>query len=1497
MSGATTNTQLGARHGLGLGVNGSNAGRDGPLTSLYLVAGLPKSHHAWTLADPDSVLGLQHSDGAVGRWWRPEVLGSTVSPGVAPGSKDSKEAGAKGPAGAAASSAASVDTRKRRKSSNATIPSNAAGGANAGANGAANANAAAALRDPGAAIGMSKPQVAKMLSKALKLSFTREVEIIASTLQPASTVHTFTFSLPTPAPSDTLDMGGVGVGAGRSAVDVRSSVYSAPNGRGTMSGILAGPGGGGMGPGGPGGLGAGGMGMLASARPSSTYLGPTTTPLTPAAQEAMQAEAASSTTFYGVCLTVWSHADEERSKAIRRTVEMRGAGGASVAGGGAGGGSMRRRRKRTESSRAGKEKVPPVPSLPGGANSQNLAAARSVRTSNPDTPAWSGTDAETEPDVDQDEYDEDGLYIDDGTDTGGVSESDWEGRNRTRSRAEMGESALFLGGDTIFWLPYALTLVSRVPIYDLMRDFLTFSWARFSKDVHSHTLQIAKILSAPVPKPGEFIKLDASPGAEKEKERDRSGKAISSSPASLEMICRMPGGLDFGKGLVDVNFQMWPLFCCLSLDNILTCCEIALSPTGRVLFTSRHPAMLGIAVSTIKYLVELRGWNGIALQAVHSRDAKIYLEDPGPWILGLATEARYLARTAPEVCICDLDINYVNCVSPPPGHVSSKGQRDRYRRILLGAFDAYFHPDHSIPSEFKEAFPAGRFRPVVKIQSRRGASSSVGTEAIDPPDWWNWTRVVAAFNEVLQHRDKPVSLIKRIANIRKPSRQAKLSPAELLIQMALRKRASAFVDARDDLETKIGRLSRRLNFLLTESDLWREKFVQFEAYAEKLSTEAIDLRNKINKEQRESRRLTSLVTMTAQEKQKLQIQLQETEGAQRMAAAELDRMKHNMEKMENERAQMVAEVEAQIERALQSMMIGDSDMEWDEDDLDEIPNEHTSPARVISPIIDSAGEGPSRPLSPRSIVSSHHGKRRRLLSQADAALSDGGKSIGGKSIRSTKSAGNAARLRSFGTASTLAEIADKLEQVKNAHGMKSRASSRHGHATTKSRASSNHGHGSDRGGGGKLKPSRSEQKLSSDEPAEDSSLSEKERQELEREKAIQRATKRFSTGAAEGGKNGTTGGDGMMSAVDAGIVEKSDRIAEKVKQIQQRFESALAAEEAAAAEAGSELEQDPNEPLPGRINGSDEEQEVNQPAPLTSISPRPRPSRASRPAPTRARSKEMEGLPASNPTTPTASTHRRRVGSNVALADTEAWRNSVMTAQSEEREQTWRESLMTATTASVEQHPFVPASKARSQDSNHSSIKASSIPRLKKVGSNASVGAFVPSPTTPPASANTSTMHSDSMSSGAHYNVGSSRFRPESRGGITTDNDSDADFQSAYSTSPRLTAGGTSDLERAGSRSGYNSAGRRRSRQGIPTPEPRNQLKTLARRPSLTNTTISTGAVGGLGLVTADLDSRSRASSIGTNLEAASTNGKSTSGSDHTVGFPEQRSAGLRAQD
>ena len=51
------------------------------------MSGLPKRPQTWTLADQDSVQGLNHTEGAVNRWWRAEVLGSTVSPGVGGGKK------------------------------------------------------------------------------------------------------------------------------------------------------------------------------------------------------------------------------------------------------------------------------------------------------------------------------------------------------------------------------------------------------------------------------------------------------------------------------------------------------------------------------------------------------------------------------------------------------------------------------------------------------------------------------------------------------------------------------------------------------------------------------------------------------------------------------------------------------------------------------------------------------------------------------------------------------------------------------------------------------------------------------------------------------------------------------------------------------------------------------------------------------------------------------------------------------------------------------------------------------------------------------------------------------------------------------------------------------------------------------------------------------------------------------------------------------------------
>lgn len=125
-----------------------------------------------------------------------------------------------------------------------------------------------------------------------------------------------------------------------------------------------------------------------------------------------------------------------------------------------------------------------------------------------------------------------------------------------------------------------------------MRDYLTLSWARFSKDVQSHTLQISKILAHPAPRAGELIKLDASLSPLAARSSGGASGSSGSDDTSLEVVARFPGGLDFGRGLVDINFTMWPLFKCLNIDNVLTACEVC---TLILIFTmSVHPEPISI---------------------------------------------------------------------------------------------------------------------------------------------------------------------------------------------------------------------------------------------------------------------------------------------------------------------------------------------------------------------------------------------------------------------------------------------------------------------------------------------------------------------------------------------------------------------------------------------------------------------------------------------------------------------------------------------------------------------------------------------------------------------------------------------------------------------------------------------------------------------------------------------------------------------------------------
>ncbi|GAA5949132.1 hypothetical protein JCM21900_004872 [Sporobolomyces salmonicolor] len=116
------------------------AGPVKPVASMYLVAGLPKDPSTWTLSGSDpsdpSTPMPDHSENAVPRFWRPEVLGCTVTGGKAGQQVDGVEQ---------------------------------------------------------ELVALSKEEIAKIQSKVLKLSFDRDIEIIASTSQPAATTSFFSF--------------------------------------------------------------------------------------------------------------------------------------------------------------------------------------------------------------------------------------------------------------------------------------------------------------------------------------------------------------------------------------------------------------------------------------------------------------------------------------------------------------------------------------------------------------------------------------------------------------------------------------------------------------------------------------------------------------------------------------------------------------------------------------------------------------------------------------------------------------------------------------------------------------------------------------------------------------------------------------------------------------------------------------------------------------------------------------------------------------------------------------------------------------------------------------------------------------------------------------------------------------------------------------------------------------------------------------------------------
>nr|XP_019008347.1 uncharacterized protein I206_06906 [Kwoniella pini CBS 10737]OCF47128.1 hypothetical protein I206_06906 [Kwoniella pini CBS 10737] len=663
--------------------------------------------------------------------------------------------------------------------------------------------------------------------KANILVFMCSVEVINSTLSPPTTCHAFKFTIPR---HDTL------------AAIARTRLDSAVSGNINTYSML-------------------------SAIDEQGNLDPSLHLQARGNPNVRNTASATELTFYGVTLTVWTHADRDRAvqlKSIKMRAERAKLGQGSL-------NSInplvqQRRNGSTAPSESGKK----------GTKRGSLHYMMGKNQSEGDVTGTSETET-------------------------GMSDSDLEGdRLSTVDSVPEDAAAAYDEASDIFWMPYAITMVSRFPIYDFLQDYLRLSWARFSKNAKIHMIQINQLLNFDPPRPGESFKL-----AVREKAED-------------EVIIEghMPGGLmNFDQGLMKVDFQLWPLFQAVDLDHIVTAAEVALSNSGRIIFCSKHPAMLNAAVSTLKYVVELRGWDGISMPMIHARDTTFIIEDPGPYIIGMPTECRYLLAPPPEVVIIDIDTNSLSCKSPPFGVITPRPKREKIKQKILAALGHSYPMDRSIPMEFKVSYPKGNFRNLNKFTYKGDRPHYLG-ERLKPPSWWRHEAIISVFDKILADKHKKPTLIQRLmkSGIARP--QAQLSVGEQIAKAMMRRRALHYVETRDDLELKVAKINRRLLKLIQEGDHWKKQFEIFEKYADRLTVEANELKTKIDRERREARRLSNLANEQTKQNADLEEKLKNTEDARAEAMRQLSDMHQSIQDLEREREEIMNSLEDQINGAL-----------------------------------------------------------------------------------------------------------------------------------------------------------------------------------------------------------------------------------------------------------------------------------------------------------------------------------------------------------------------------------------------------------------------------------------------------------------------------------------------------------------------------------------------------------------------------------------------------
>lgn len=119
-----------------------------------------------------------------------------------------------------------------------------------------------------------------------------------------------------------------------------------------------------------------------------------------------------------------------------------------------------------------------------------------------------------------------------------------------------------------------------------------------------------------------------------------------------------------------------------------------------------------------------------------------------------------------------------------------------------------------------------------------------------------------------------------------------------------------FINLKGRMDTELGKVTKRNNFLVEELESWKQQFLKFQAFAEALTKETQDLKVKIETHKRENRRLSGLIDQQKDDAARLTVRLSGTEKQRDDALEALVLQQEIAEELERERKRNKKELSA-----------------------------------------------------------------------------------------------------------------------------------------------------------------------------------------------------------------------------------------------------------------------------------------------------------------------------------------------------------------------------------------------------------------------------------------------------------------------------------------------------------------------------------------------------------------------------------------------------------